>query len=187
MEKVKRDQTIGLLVLLAALVVIAVFSASLPVMAVYQAEQNATVTKSETLLIKNQTGVDTVTYWNFTASIGVNSTTVTNSNDEAQNSTDNESAVARIENPNPALNLIIYFNASTFTGGATVSNEWCNVTDTTDNTTDNASINTPLPFDQEVDTTVQIDATTLKNLWLKIYATKSGVATSTFKVLGEGT
>jgi hypothetical protein len=186
MEKVKRDQTIGLLVLLAALVVIAVFSASLPVMAVYQAEQNATVTKSETLLILNQTGVDTVTYWNFTASIGTNSTTVNNSNDEAQDPADNNASVARIENPNPALNLIIYFNASTFTGTATVSNEWCNVTDTTDNVTDEYGINTPLTFNQEVNTTAQIDATTLKNLWLKIYATKSGTATSTFKVLGEG-
>ena len=187
MEKVKREQTIGLLVLLAALVALAVFSASLPVMAVYQAEQNATVTKSETLLILNQTGETAVNYWNFTASIGVNSTTVNNSIPETQNLSSSSTPVARIENPNPVLDLIIYFNASTFTGGATVSNEWCNVTDTTDNTTDNASINTPLPFDQEVDTTVQIDATTLKNLWLKIYATKSGVATSTFKVLGEGT
>jgi hypothetical protein len=186
MEKVKRDQTIGLLVLLAALIVIAVFSASLPVMAVYQAEQNATVTKSLTLEIRNQTGVDPVTYWNFTASIGTNSTTVNNSNDEAQDPADNNASVARIENPNPALNLIIYFNASTFTGTATVSNEWCNVTDTTDNVTDEYGINTPLTFNQEVNTTAQIDATTLKNLWLKIYATKSGTATSTFKVLGEG-
>jgi hypothetical protein len=185
MEKVKRDQTIGLLVLLAALVVIAVFSASLPVMAVYQAEQNATVTKSETLLILNQTGVDTVNYWNFTASIGTNSTTVNNSIPETQNLSSNNTPVARIENPNELLDLIIYFNASTFTGTATVSNEWCNVTDTTDNTTEDG-INTPLTFDQEVNTTAQIDATTLKNLWLKIYATKSGTATSTFKVLGEG-
>lgn len=187
MEKVKRDKTIGLLVLLAALVVIAVFSASLPVMADYQAEQNATVAKSETLLIKNQTGVDTVTYWNFTATVGTNSTTVNNSKDESQDPTDNESAVARIQNPNSALNLIIYLNASTFTGGATVSNEWYNLTNTTDNTTDAANISTSLPFDQDTTSGNTIYATELRNLWLKIYATTSGTATSTFKVLGEGT
>jgi hypothetical protein len=107
MEKVKRDQTIGLLALLVALVALAVFSASLPVMADYQAEQNATVTKSETLQIKNQNETYDVTYWNFTASIGTNSTDVNNSWAESQNPTDNNTPVARIENPNPALNLLV--------------------------------------------------------------------------------
>jgi hypothetical protein len=85
------------------------------------------------------------------------------------------------------LTIHLYFNASTFTGTATVPNEWYNLTNTDENTTNADGISTPLTFDQEVDTSVQIDATTLKNLWLKIYATKSGTATSTFKVLGEGT
>jgi len=187
MEKVKRDQTVGLLVLLVALVALAVFSASLPVIAVYQAEQNATVAKSETLLILNQTGVDPVTYWNFTASIATNSTAVNNSKNEAQNTTNNNTPVARINNPNSALNLIIYFNASTFTGTATVSNEWYNVTNTDENTTNATYVDKALTFGTETNTAVTINSNNYKNLWLKIYATKSGVATSTFKVLGEGT
>ncbi|RZN43475.1 MAG: hypothetical protein EFT35_01235 [Methanophagales archaeon ANME-1-THS] len=186
MEKVERDQTVGLVVLLATLVALAVFSASLPVMADYQAEQNVTVSKSETLLIKNQNETYDVTYWNFTATIGTNSTDVINSWAESQNPSDNNTPVARIQNPNSALDLIIYLNASEFSGTATVSNEWYNLTNTTDNTTDADGISTALTFDTDTDTGNTIYATEFRNLWLKIYATTSGTATSTFKVLGEG-
>jgi hypothetical protein len=184
----KTDRTtLGLLVLLAALVVLALFSASLPVMADYQAEQNITVAKSETLLIRNQTGVENVTYWNFTATIGTNSTTVNNSKGESQNPSDNSTPLARIENPNSALDLIIYLNASIFSPDI-VQNEWYNVTNTTDNTgaADGSGISTALPFDTDTDTGNTIYATEFRNLWLKIYADQSGTATSTFKVLGEG-
>lgn len=186
MEKVERDKTVGLLVLLAALVALAVFSASLPAMAGYEAEQNATVAKSTTLEIKNQNETYDVSYWNFTASIGTNSTTVTNSWAESQNPADNTTPVARIYNTNSALDLIIYLNASTFTGGATVSNEWYNLTNTTDNSTDADNISTSLPFNTDTDTGNTLYSTEFRNLWLKIYETTSGTATSTFKVLGEG-
>jgi hypothetical protein len=130
--------------------------------------------------------VDNVTYWNFTATIGTNCSDPINSNSETQDPADNNTPVARIENPNSALNLTIWVNAATFSGTATVPNEWYNVTNTTENAGGAAGINKALPFDTDTDTTVQIDATEFKNLWLKIYATTSGTATSPFKVLGEG-
>lgn len=179
--------TIGLSIVLAALVALAVFSASLPAMATHQAEQNATVSQATTLEIMNQTGVVPVTHWNFTASVGTNSTNVTNSgtDDVLQNAADSDKPVARIKNPDTNPNLIIYLNASAFIGTANVTKEWYNITATTENTTDADGINKALTWSTDTNTQVQINANTFKNLWLKIYATKSGTSTSTFKVLGE--
>lgn len=185
MEKMKIDKTtIGLSIVLAAVVALAVFSASLPAMA-DTAEQNATVSKATNMEILNQTGVTTVTYWNFTATIGSNCSDPANSDGETQGPTDNSTPIARIKNPSGNPTLTIWLNAAIFSPDR-VSNEWYNITAITDNSTDAPGINNALPLGDDTDTSVDITADNLMNLYLKIKPSQSGTATSTFSVLGEG-
>ncbi len=177
--------TLGLLVILAALVALAVFSASFPAMAGSQAEQNVSVSKATNMEILNQTGVTAVTYWNFSATVGLNCSDPQNSEVETQNPADNSTPIARIKNPSTNPTLVIWLNAAEFSPKY-VSNEWYNITAITDNSTNAEGINVVLSLGSDTNTNVTIAADNSKNLYLKIKPSQSGTATSTFSVLGEG-
>jgi len=186
MEKVKRDQTVGLLALLAALVALAVFSASSPVMADYQAEQNATVAKATTINICAWDNTSAVNYWNFTGIVGGNNNTPVNSNTtpEQQAPGEADKPVARLVNSNPSLNFIIYLNAGTFSNNV-VDYEYFNTSDI--GSTNGSTWVQFAAWDTDTSTGDTILQSDKKNLWLNVTFGKSGVGTSTFKVLGEKT
>jgi hypothetical protein len=180
--------TVGLSLILAVVVAMLVFSASLPVSG-SDAEQQATVTKNITAVkIVDHTGAatPTVTHWNFSGQSGATVADPKNSEDYAQDIANNQSAVACLNNTNTAAAMTVYITAGAWTGSNVISSESWNVSDGTKP----AGWNVFVPDDDVELTGLNAPAATLSangnwSLWLKAVLNNSGSATSTFNVTCE--
>jgi len=173
------ETTIGLSLVLAALVALTVFSASFPAIA-DPVTQEASVTKNITAIdFMNQTGVSSITGWTFS---GVSGTTVQpqNSNTEDQEAGTNNKAVSRLKNTDSSsMDVYLYSAEFNATAVATVSNERMNVTASGENVTIaqlTGTITTTCP----ATATTTIVGSGTKDLWLKLTLGQSGAAEATF-------
>lgn len=177
--------TIGISVLLAAVVALTVFSASLPTMAgVGDAVQNATVSANTTAIKICAQGGNTsylVSYWNFTVQTGSTSDTPVNNWSETQNPTADQSGICTLNNTHSAA-MTVYLQNGSWTDDTVVTSYYYN----SSNLTSNGEYPT---IDLAMDGTEQnlgsMTTNTNISLWLKLTGGKKGTATSTFNVTSE--
>lgn len=176
-------------IFLAGMMVCATFASVLPAMADNEATQSASVEKVGAIYIvaQNGTAAATVSTITFPSSVGgVNVSNPYNDVDTAsspQNATNATKPVIRLNNTG-AITYIIHYNISTFTND-TVSNEYYNITATTENSN---NISTLVIFNAQTSTDETIDAGATKNLYLKVKTNATGAGntgTSTITILGE--
>ncbi len=180
--------TVGLSLILAVVVAILVFSASLPVSG-SESVQQATVTKNITavkIVAQDGTTTNTVTHWNFVGQSGATVTDPTNSETETQDITTNQSAVACLNNTNTVV-MTVYITSGAWSDvTTTVSSESWNVSDGTKP----AGWTVFTPGTEVKLTGSNAPSATLTNngnwsLWLKATLNEPGSATSTFDVTCE--
>jgi hypothetical protein len=174
--------TIGLSIVLAALVALAVLSASFPALGT-EAVQNVTVAANVTAIkIVPQNGTyhaaTVINYWNFTGQSGATVDNPTNSLGQVQDTAVNTSPVACLNNTNPSTTMTVTINAATFSPNLVSSEDFSNVTLGTNPTWYD------LPFGSDK-YYGSLNSTENKTLWLKVTLTGSGSATSTFNVTAE--
>lgn len=180
--------TIGLSLILAVVVAMLVFSASLPVSG-SDAEQQATVTKNITAVkIVGHTGAatSTVIHWNFSGQSGATVADPKNSDGHAQVITTNQTAVACLNNTNTAAAMTVYITAGAWTDNNVISSESWNVSDGTKPagwTVFAGDIEVPLTISNAPAATLSANGNW--SLWLKAVLNNSGSATSTFNVTCE--
>jgi len=185
--------TIGLSIVLAAVVALAVFSASFPASGT-DAVQNATVTRNITAIkIAPANGTyeatTEITYWNFTGTSGATVDDPTNSQGDTQVTGTNQSAVACLNNTNAAAAMTVSITNDTFSGTNIVSKEEYNITDGM-----YVGYHDPAIWFEATDwtelTAANAPAATLGanvnwSVWVRIDVKKAGTATSTFNVTAE--
>ncbi len=180
--------TIGLSLILAVVVAMLVFSASLPVSG-SESVQNATVTKNITAVkIVGQSGAATpaVTHWNFSGQSGATVADPANSAGQTQVITTNQTAVACLNNTNTAAAMTVYITAGAWTGDNVISSESWNVSDGTKPagwTVFADDVEVPLNISNAPNTTLSANGNW--SLWLKAALNQGGSATSTFNVTCE--
>ncbi|KAF5437661.1 hypothetical protein C5S35_02945 [Candidatus Methanophagaceae archaeon] len=175
--------TIGLSLILAVVVAMLVFSASLPVMAT-DATQSATVTKNVTaVVIVNQSGLaaNTITGWAFSGISGETNATPANSGGELQGF-DASTPVTYLNNTHSG-SMLVYITAGAWNESTHVGSEYY----TTLDPADASAISTLFVYDTATnDISGGGLATNAKQgLWLKLELEKSGSASSTFTVESE--
>ena len=199
----KTDKTtIGLSIVLAAVVALAVFSASSPVLGDHSALQEVNVVKSVTAVeIRNQTCQVEVAGWNFSGAAGAIDVAPVNNLGEQQNENNINEAVATLYNNDTVYNMTMYLNISSWVPPNKVGSEWVAVNDTgfpapgvfdLDPDANNgwAWIDTPAPpadheYDEQFSTGVTINVGNCKNLWLELELLMHGAAASDFTVESE--
>lgn len=178
--------SIGLSVALAAVAVLAVFSASFPASGT-DATQNATVTTNITAIkvcAQNGSVDHQVNYWNFSGQSGaINDTPVNDLG--GQQALQAQEGICTLNNTDNTYPMTTYI--STSSGGNDWSNTnviengktWCNYTDSV----------APAAIDKLLNSTVQsvgsIDVNNNKSVWVKVQFKHPGSATSTFSVTAE--
>ena len=176
--------TIGLSLILAVVVAMTVFSASLPVSGT-GAEQNVTVSKNTSAVkIVSQTGDAgiAISYWNFTGVIGATVANPQNSGSETQDPAVDQKGICTLNNTNSQTMSAVYISNGSWSADV-VSDYKYYASATGANPTDAAGINLAM-------TGSEIDIGSITNnentsLWLKVVLKGSGSATSTFTVTSE--
>jgi len=176
--------TIGLSIVLAAVVALTVFSASFPASGT-DAVQNATVSANTTAINICAQGGNTsylVTYWNFTVQTGAICDTPVNNWNETQNPTANQSGICTLNNTHTA-DMTVYIQNGSWTGSSVVTDYKYN----SSNSTTNGEYPTALDivFDGTEQNLGSMTTNTNISLWLKLTGGKRGTATSTFTVTSE--
>ena len=175
--------TIGLSLILAVVVAMLVFSASLPVMAT-DATQSATVTKNVTaVVIVNQSGLaaNTITGWAFSGISGETNATPANSGGELQGF-DASTPVTYLNNTHSGP-MLVFITASAWNQPTYVGHEYY----TTSDPADAGAIGTQFTYGSPTGdiTGGGLATNAKKGLWLKLELEKSGSASSTFTVESE--
>ena len=146
-----------------------------------EAQQSATVTTAATFDIRDQGDSVDVTSWTFTGAAGAVNETPVNSDNEAQDPTNEAKPIAIIKNTG-GVNLKVYLTATTFTNSAATDEDYA----LQDAAPGAGGITTNLPFDTQTDTVVTIDAGASEKLWLDLTLGSAGkTGTSSFTVEGE--
>jgi hypothetical protein len=176
----KRDNAIiGLSVLLAVVVALTVFSASLPALG-NTAEQNAAVTVNTTAVIvcaQNGSADYPVNYWNFTGQAGATVDNPTNDIGGTQDVGTNHKPVACLNNTNEQT-MTVYINAGTFSSDTVYQELY------------NDSATTPSGWSSNIQGAGDITYGSLAQnvngtLWLRVILKSAGSGASTFNVTCE--
>ena len=175
--------TIGLSLILAVVVAMLVFSASLPVMAT-DASQSATVTKNVTaVVIVDQSGLaaNTIAGWAFSGIAGETNATPANSGGELQGFAAS-TPVTYLNNTHSGP-MLVFITAGAWDVPAYVGSEYY----TTSDPANASAIDTLFTYGTSVEITsgsgLAKDAK--QGLWLKLELKKSGSASSNFIVESE--
>ena len=179
--------TIGLSLILAVVVAMLVFSASLPVTA-DDATQSATVTKNTTAVtIMNQSAGEAVSSWTFTGKAGEIDADPQNSVTETQNISATNESVATLKNVDTDYDMKVYLTFGAWSAND-VGMEYYSITakDTTAGSWSTVGTGGDYAYDSEIDPAVTITENGgWNNLWLKLELLKVGTPTSTFIVESE--
>lgn len=176
--------TVGLSLILAVVVAMLVFSASLPVSG-SGAEQNVTVSKNTTAVkIVSQTGDagTSITYWNFTGVTGATVADPENSATQTQDPTTNQKGICTLNNTNSQPMSTVYISNGSWTADV-ISEYKYYFSSTGANPTNAAGINLDMTGSEIGIGSIASNANT--SLWLKVVLKGSGTATSTFTVTSE--
>jgi|GEM_PF-3375020 len=183
--------TIGLSIVLVAVVALTVFSASLPASG-STAEQNASVSVNTTaikIVCQNGSAAYVVNYWNFSGETGATVTDPQNEHGETQDVDTDQNAVACLNNTNDDP-MSIHITAGTWDPSDRITSENFNVSNHTCPTTAAANwtaftLGTEVDLDSSNAPGDTITANGNWSLWLKVQLNKAGTSKSTFNVTSE--
>ena len=177
--------TVGLSLILAVVVAMLVFSASLPVCG-SESVQNVTVSRNTSAVkIVAQTGVaaDGVNYWNFTGTSGAINATPVNNRPETQNPTENQSGICTLNNTNSQTMSAVYITNGTWDGASVIADYKYYKHESGTAPGSAALIDTQMDGTAKSVGAITNNANT--SIWLKVELKGSGSATSTFTVTSE--
>jgi hypothetical protein len=177
--------TIGLSLILAVVVAMLVFSASLPATA-EDATQNATSTVNTSavkIVAQDGNASKTVTYWNFTGMSGTINATPTNNQGDVQDPGTNQKGICTLNNTNSQPMSAVYITNSSWSDNSVIKDyKYYNHTSGTAPGTA-ADIITAMDGSDEDVGAISADGNT--SIWLKVQLKGKGSATSTFTVTSE--
>jgi hypothetical protein len=182
--------TIGLSIVLVAVVALAVFSASFPASGT-KAVQNATVTQNTTAIVICAQGGNTsylVSYWNFTGYSGAINETPVNNWSEQQNPGQEQHGICTLNNTNTVYPMTTYIKTTNGTNNGDWSdpsviedgNTWYNRTSGTAPTAIDLSLNHSIYANVGT-----IDKNANMSVWVKVQFRSPGTANSLFTVTAE--